>query len=277
MRTQRWLVPALLACLGTPLAAHDLFLKLADYLVAPNSAIRITALNGTFTTSENSIARSRLADVSLAGPGGRVRIDTAQVRTVGTRTQISARSGPAGTYVLGLSIRPSEITLRGAEFNAYLQEEGLGHVVAARRAAGELDQGVTERYAKHVKVIFQAGSERSDGYTTVLGYPAEIVPLANPYTLAAGDTLALRLLVDGAPKAGLEALAGGRSAAGARLRVQTLRSDADGVIRVPLGSSGTWYVKFISMTHVPGAKPDYLSQWGTLTFAITRRPLRKGT
>ena len=275
MRAQRLLIPVLMLGLASTLAAHDLFLKLADYLVAPNSAIRITALNGTFTTSENSIARSRIADVSLVGPGGREGIDTAQVVTVGTRTQIKARTGAAGTYVLGLSVRPSEITLTGAQFNAYLEEEGLGHIVAARRQAGELNNGATERYAKHVKVIFQAGGARSESFASVLGYPVEIVPLANPYGLSVGDTLALRLLVDGAPKAGLEALIGGRTAAGARHRARTLRSDADGVIRVPLSASGTWYVKFISMTHVPGAKPDYVSQWATVTFAVPRRPARK--
>jgi hypothetical protein len=269
------LIPVLMLGLASTLAAHDLFLKLADYRVAPNSAIRVTALNGTFTTSENSIARSRIGDVSLVGPGGRERIDTAQVVTVGTRTQIRVRTGPEGTYVLGLSVRPSEISLTGAQFNAYLEEEGLGHVVAARRQAGELNNGATERYAKHVKVIFQAGDARSESYGSVLGYPVEIVPLANPYGLSAGDTLALRLLVEGAPAAGLEALTGGRTPAGVRLGARKLRSDADGVIRVPLSGSGTWYVKFISMTHVTEAKPDYVSQWATLTFAVPRRPARK--
>jgi uncharacterized GH25 family protein len=275
MRAQRLLIPVLMLGLASTLAAHDLFLKLADYLVAPNSAIRVTALNGTFTTSENSIDRSRIADVSLVGPTGRERVDTAQVVRVGSRTQIKVRTGAAGTYVLGLSVRPSEITLTGAQFNAYLEEEGLGHIVAARREAGQLNNGATERYAKHVKVIFQAGGARSESYAAVLGYPVEIVPLANPYGLSAGDTLAFKLLVDGAPKAGLEALTGGRTPAGARHRARTLRSDADGVIRVPLSASGTWFVKFISMTHVPGAKPDYVSQWATVTFAVPRRPARK--
>jgi len=271
MRRQRFLIPGLLVGLYATLAAHDLFLKLSDYLVRPHALVRVTALNGTFTTSSNSVVRSRVADLSLVGPEGRARVDTTQLSDAGTRTVIQVRTGPPGTYLLGLSIHPSEITLAGAQFNAYLKEEGLDHIVAARRRADELQKGATERYAKHVKVIFQAGDKRSDGYASVLGYPVEIVPLRNPYELGAGDTLTLRLLVNGAPAAGVAALAGGRSPTGARLRTQQLRSGADGTVALALRAPGTWYVKFISMTRVSEPKLDYVSQWATLTFAVLRR------
>ena len=270
MRRQRFLIPGLLLGLGSTLAAHDLFLKLTDYLVRPNAPVRITALNGTFTSSENTIARSRVAELSLVSPSGRARIDTAQLSAAGTRTVIRARTGAAGTYLLGLSLRPSQITLGGTQFNDYLKEEGLGRIVEDRRRAGELQKGATERYAKHVKVIFQAGAARSDGYASVLGYPVEIVPLRNPYELGAGDTLRLRLLVNGSPAAGIEALAGGRTAAGGLIGTTTLRSDSAGVVAVVLRTPGTWYVKFISMTRVTEPQVDYVSQWATLTFAVLR-------
>ncbi len=270
MRPTRLLVPALLLAASGTLAAHDLFLKLGDYFVRPGAAVRITALNGTFTTSENAIARARVADLSLAGPAGRQGIDTTQLGAEGNRTVIRARAGGSGTYVLGLSLRPSEITLKGEQFNAYLKEEGLEATLAARRAAGELTRPATERYAKHVKVIFQAGAQRSASYAVVFGYPVEIVPLANPYELKAGDTLALRLLKDGAPAAGIAALAGGRTAAGAAIGPIALQAGPDGVVRVPLRARGTWYVKFISMTRVAEPKLDYISQWATLTFAVRR-------
>ena len=270
MQRTRLLVPSLLLGATAALAAHDLFLKLTDYFVRPESAVTVTALNGTFTTSENAIARARVADLSLAGPAGRQRVDTARLGAAGSRTVIRARTGPAGTYVLGLSLRPSEITLKGTQFNDYLKEEGLLPTLAARRAAGELDRTATERYAKHVKVLFQAGTAQSESYHTVFGYPVEIVPLRNPYELKAGDTLALRLLKDGAPAAGIAALAGGRTAAGAAIRDAALQADQDGVVRVVLRARGTWYVKFISMTRVSEPKLDYISQWATLTFAVRR-------
>src|ERR1043165_5216209 len=199
MSLRRLLPLVLLAGPTTALPAHDLFLTLSSFLVRPESSVRITALNGTFTKSENSIARARIADLSLAGPGGRKALDTALVAADGPRTAIRIEVGPAGTYVAGLSLHPSAITLDGTQFNAYLKEEGLEAVLEDRRAKNELGKPATERYAKHVKVVFQAGSSLSDDWSVVLGYPAEIVPLANPYALHPGDTLRLELRSAGAP------------------------------------------------------------------------------
>lgn len=162
MPRRRVLVGVLLLALTSSGAAHDLFLKLADYRVRAHAAVRITALNGTFTSSSNAVARARIADLSLAGPAGRERIDTAQLTAVGTRTAIHARTGAEGTYVVGLSTKPSRITLAAAPFNDYLREEGLASVLDARPARGELSKGATEQYSKHVKAIFQAGPGRSD-------------------------------------------------------------------------------------------------------------------
>jgi len=277
MRRQRLLVVALSLCVCSTLAAHDLFLKLADFFVDTSKEVQVRALNGTFTTSENPIARSRVADLSLVGPLGREQLDTARLSAAGTSTTIRARVGPAGTYVMGLSTRPSQITLAGKQFNEYLKEEGLGQVLEARTKAKELDKGATERYAKHVKTIFQAGRHRSDSYAKVLGYPVEIVPLRNPYDLVEGDTLRVRVLVNGAPGRGIETIAGGRTAAGAAIRAVALRSDSTGVVPVVLRAAGTWYVKFISMKHVTEPNVDYVSQWATLTFAVLRRSPGKGS
>ena len=269
MNVRRWLPIFLAAGVTSTLAAHDLFLKLADFRVPPHKVLRLLALNGTFTTSENNIARSRVGDLSVVSPAGRARLDTTAVTRLGARTAIRIETGDPGTYVAGLSVRPSEIALEAKAFNDYLAEEGLGRVLEARRASGEIGKPARERYAKHVKAIFQAGGPKTEGWSSVLGYPAEIIPLANPYLLAAGDTLRLRLLVQGAPAGNeVEALAGGRTPAGARIKEQKLRPAADGSVSVVLSAPGTWYVKFISMTRVPQADVDYISHWATLTFAI---------
>ena len=166
LRMRAWLSALLLGGLAGTLAAHDLFLKLADYLVCPNAEVRVIALNGTFTTSENSIARARVGDLSVVSPAGRQHLDTTALSAAGSRTVVRFRTRAEGTYVAGLSLRPSEISLTGAQFNGYLAEEGLAGVVAARRAAGELEKPAKERYAKHVKVIFQAGTPRSNDWSS---------------------------------------------------------------------------------------------------------------
>src|SRR3989449_7585247 len=56
-------------------------------------------------------------------------------------------------------------------------------------------KGARERYSKHVKAVFQVGRDRSDGFNVTLGYPAEIVPLDNPYGMDRGAALRVRCLM----------------------------------------------------------------------------------
>src|ERR1044072_7553852 len=118
MSLRRLLPLVLLAGLTTALPAHDLFLTLSSFLVRPEASVPIPALNGTFTKSENSIARARIADLSLAGPGGRKALDTALVAADGPRTAIRIQVGPAGTYVAGVARHPSAIKRAGAPAKA---------------------------------------------------------------------------------------------------------------------------------------------------------------
>lgn len=258
----------LLAAAATTLAAHDLFMKPFSFFVGPDSEARIRVLNGTFETSENAIARDRIRDLSIITPSGVQRADTSSWSATGDTSVFTFRTGAAGTYVVGASTLPRGIRLTAKEFNAYLESDGVPDVLAARRRARELEKPSHERYSKHVKTVLQVGDTRTDGFDTAIGYPAELVPLDNPYAVKAGGVLRVRALVDGAPVANQFVVAGGRTPRGARLPVQNLRADADGVARVRLGRQGHWYVKFIHMVPVTGDSVNYESKWATLTFQV---------
>ena len=259
---------ATLAGLASSVLAHDLFIKLDNYFLRPRAAVQVPVLNGTFSSSENAISRGRIADLSLVTPAGRTTIDTAAVSARSDSTFIAVRLGGPGTYVLGLSTRPSEITLAGKEFTEYLREEGIRDVLDARAGAGASADSVHERYSKHVKAVFQVGAEHTTGFATPLGYPAELVPLDNPYALEPGDTLRVRTLVDGRAAAGQIVLAGGRTRSGTGLPPRELRSDAAGIVALPLSGSGRWYLKFIRMAPAGGQHGEYESKWATLTFEL---------
>jgi hypothetical protein len=259
---------ATVAALASSVLAHDLFIKLDSYFLKPGAAVRVPVLNGTFSSSENAISRGRIADLSLVTPAGRTTIDTGAVSARRDTTFIAVRLGGPGTYVLGLSTRPSEITLAGKEFTEYLREEGIRDVLGARAEAGSSADSAHERYSKHVKAVFQVGAEHTAGFATPLGYPAELVPLDNPYALGRGDTLRVRSLVDGRAAAGQIVLAGGRTRSGTRLPPRELRSDADGIVALPLSARGLWYMKFIRMAPAGGQHGEYESKWATLTFEL---------
>ena len=258
---------ALLAATAAALAAHDLFLKLDAYWVAPNTTVRIPLLNGTFRKSENSVTRDRVRDVSIVANSGIEHISDFDWSDVSDTTFLKIKTGAPGTYVLGVSTNPKDLKLSGKDFNGYLREEGLGDVVEMRRKKGTLGEESRERYAKHVKAIFQVGTEKSEAYKTPLGYPAEIVPRGNPYELRVGSVLEVQCLVDGSPAANIVVLAGGQAGA-KRLPPRPSRSDENGIARIKITSRGRWYVKFISMREVNEADINYESKWATLTFAI---------
>lgn len=265
----RYLLVTLALAIAAPLLAHDMFLRLTQFFVRENTTVTVELLNGTFVLSENSITRDRLLDIAVVSPAGRVAVDTGSWRANGDTSRFDFRTGAAGTYVLGVSTRPRVLTMTGAEFNAYLKDDGIPDELAARTAQGRLNESATERYHKHVKSLVQVGDTPSNAFATVLGYPAELVPVQNPYALKVGATLELRVLVDGKPKAGQLVLYGGLTASGGRVAQRNVRSDAAGVVRVPIDRTGPYFVKFISMERLTGDREaNHESKWASLTFGV---------
>jgi uncharacterized GH25 family protein len=267
MRKQFVVAAILLMISATLLLAHDLFLKLDNYFVPPNTAVRVAVLNGTFSKSEGAVAPDRLLDLSMVGPMQRRSIPRESWKPSGDTTWLSVQTGAPGTYVIGASLSPRQIALSAEDFNSYLKEDGIPDVIDARTRAGELGRAARERYQKHVKAILQVGDLRTRAFETVLGYPAEIVPLTNPYFAIVGDTLAVRCLLDGRPVAQQLVIAGGQRDT-TRIPDVRVRSDTQGVARFVIRTPGKWYVKFIHMTPVQGDSVNYESKWATLTFQV---------
>jgi len=261
------LTTMLLFVSATLLLAHDLFLKLETYFVPPNASIRVAVLNGTFSQSEGPVTPDRLLDLSVVGPVQRRAIARTAWKPSGDSTWLTMQTGAAGTYVIGASLSPRQIALTADEFNSYLREDGIPDILNARTLNGELGVAVRERYQKHVKAVLQVGDTRTEAYATVLGYPAEIIPLSNPYAAKIGDTLAVRALVDGKPIASQMLLSGGERD-GQAIAENWARSDTAGVARFALTEAGKWYIKFIRMVPVSGDSVNYESKWATLTFEV---------
>ena len=161
--------------------AHDMFLKPERYFVAENAEVVVRLLNGTFTKSENAVVRRRLRDLSVLSPTGRTAIDTTQWHDSGDTSWVALRTGAAGTYIVGTSTHASTIRLAAKDFNHYLADDGIPDMLAERKRTGTLDQPAHERYSKHVKALIQVGTIPSPRVDAEFGYPAELVPLDNPY------------------------------------------------------------------------------------------------
>ena len=248
--------------------AHDLFLKMETYFLKPNSKAVVRVLNGTFQKSEAAVARDRVQNLRLLGPDSR---DTLQKslgwRAEGNVTLLELTTGGPGTYLVGVSTKPREIALKAADFNSYLEHDGLPDILEDRRKTGELGKDVRERYSKHVRAVFQVGELRTADYEKSMNFPAEIIPQQNPYSLKSGDTLLVKCTLNGRPLIDQVVIAGWESSDGKIDEVNT-RTNVSGVASVKLSGAGKWYVKMIHMHRVNQPDLDYESIWATLTFEI---------
>lgn len=249
-------------------SAHDLFLKLDSYFLQPHSVAVVRLLNGTFSRSDGPVARDRFRDVSLISNGSRQSgVEVFSWRDEEKTTVMAIQTNDPGTYLVGASTKPKEIDLKAADFNEYLQHDGIPDTLAERRRKKELNKDVRERYSKHVRAIFQVGDKLTDDYKQKLGYPVEIIPQQNPYALKAGQTLTVLCMLDGNPLTNQFVMAGWESPDGKPHTLAT-RSDGNGLARLNLKASGKWYVKLIHMTPLAEPTLNYESRWATLTFEI---------
>ncbi len=248
--------------------AHDLFLKPQAYVLPPHQRVQVRALNGTFEQSESAIRGDRLVEIVLHTPSGKHKVPVEKWQEEGTLSFLEIETETAGTYVLGVALKPREIALTAEQFNAYLEHDGLPDILERRRQKGELHLGARERYSKYAKAIFQVGDRQTEAFRRPLGYPVEILLRRHPADLRVGSVLEVVCLREGRPLSNQFVLAGWEQAP-APLHART---DAQGIARFEIKRAGQWYVKFIHM--VPRSEPqlDYESWWATVTFDIPDRP-----
>ncbi|MGY8892274.1 MAG: DUF4198 domain-containing protein [Pseudomonadales bacterium] len=272
----RKLTMAAIACsvvtAASPVLAHEMFLVAQEYETTSNSDQVMRLINGTFDKSENSIGRERMANVSIISDGS----VTTPLEDAWFDDEVSSylnyKVEDAGTYAVGVSTRPSVITMSAEDFTGYLVHEGLTDTLAAFESDNTLTE-VSERYSKHVRAIVQVGDKRTDDFSQEFDYPVEIILDQNPYELRFGDEIGFRVLYQGKPAANQIARASyegfhGHDDSGGHINAFNLRTDSDGRASFMLSNKAIWYISLIHMEKVDETDADYESNWATVTFEV---------
>jgi hypothetical protein len=178
----------------------------------------------------------------------------------------------------------ADIELPAAEFDAYLELEGLDGPRAARKKMGEKAGPGRERYARCPKawIAGPAPGIAAARLLAPIGLPIEIVPLADPAAVA---TLPVRVLWHGKPLQGAlvrawnTTLGEGWAPRGWATRDSvgpaiSVRTDTHGEARVAIGSPGEWLITSENMVPCSDrSEADWESWWASLTLA--RGPERR--
>jgi uncharacterized GH25 family protein len=262
----------LLALSGSALAAHDMWIEPTAFVPALGRTVglrlrvgqdflgdpipRDAALIERFVVADSEGTRD-LVGREGADPAGLLRV------------------GGAGLMVVGYHSKPSPVVLDAPKFNQYLSEEGLDSVAALRAKAGQSNASAREVFVRCAKSLLLAGPAAEAQQDRVLGLPLELVAERNPYSLAPGRTLSVRLMYHDQPLPG--ALVAALNQRDPMAKVSA-RSDRNGRVQLKLSEPGPWLIKAVHMIPAPaGSESQWASFWASLTFDLPDPAGRAGT
>ncbi len=169
-----------------------------------------------------------------------------------------------GLKILAHHSTPSVLTMeKFAKFESYLREVGRSGIAVLHREQGKPETGIRERYARCAKALISV--EGGGGDDRAVGMPLELVAERNPYALAPGAPLPVRLLLRGAPLGNAPIMVFTKGHTDGPVPATT---DAEGRAMVPVGAAGIY---LLNAVYVEAAEADddvhWSSLWASLTFA----------
>jgi len=253
-------------------SAHDFWLQPQSWQTAPGKPLPfvVEVGHGSFRQQWgadgghllvlNDLARGGAVDVRpLFKPGGEVPHLTRTFRR-------------EGLHIISLVSTNAASNLPSIRFNDYIKAEGLTPAIDARARTGKTNANGRELYSRRAKALIQVGrpSPRDDALATrPIGLTLEIVPLRNPYSLAADHLLPVQILYEGRPLPG--ALVKLTSLEFDAKPLRMVRSDAAGRASFEVPPVGSWLVNVIWTKPVKSPRADFLTTFSSLTFGYSAK------
>jgi uncharacterized GH25 family protein len=247
------------------LLAHDFYIMPEQFSARLGDVLKFALHNGdSFPESEVSPVLERVREVQLLSANAKASASNLRVesKAIAGEVQIAA----AGNLILTARTIPFAFSLKPAEFESYLSEEGLQHVIQWRKEHGTSSLPGRERYSKFAKALI-TGNNFDDFHTKPAGLVIEIVPEVSPPSLKPGDSLPIQILFRGKPDPGIQVESAWVGSTGAKKVTIVGRTNAAGRILVPLPSPGKWRLHAVHMEQCADqAIADWESSWTSLTF-----------
>ncbi|TPG66726.1 DUF4198 domain-containing protein [Hymenobacter nivis] len=271
-----FLTLAPLLALASAGLAHEFWLQPTRFRLAPGETVYVRPLVGAGfqgapwgnrTSKILAFARygSAPADsTNLAPPPGGAPADTFRTAVAFARP---------GTHLVVLRSNLAFIELPAAQFTAYLREEGLELALRRRQERGQQAQPGREAYRRCAKALVQVGllaPAADTAYRRVLGLPFELVPEQNPYRLAPGAALTVRVLRAGQPARGALVQVWEAQPGGLPAKHFTTHANQNGRLLLRLSGPGPYLVATVDAAEAPPAlraRADWLTTWASLAFA----------
>ncbi|MEO0511932.1 MAG: DUF4198 domain-containing protein [Planctomycetota bacterium] len=155
-----------------------------------------------------------------------------------------------GLHIAAAALYPRFIEFDGDTFTRYLETERAKDALEQRRRDGSESRPGLEYYTKFGKAFVQVGPiDPSDtSHAEPVGHRLEIVPVTNPVGWTVGQTVRVRVLLEGRVAAH-HPIASGHESSPAHRYEQELMTDGEGVAEFVIDKPGHWFIR----THTIGA------------------------
>ncbi len=252
---------AMVSVLGmTPLFAHEFWIEPSAFTTQPGQRIELRlrvgeSLPGDPVSLSPARVRQFIVQDAVERKPVEMRVDRDPTGVVAV-----ARTG---LQVVGYFSQPTAIELPAEKFNNYLKEEGLDSIIALRQRRNQTASSGKEQYLRCAKSLLLSGMA-DESADRRLGLPLEFMVERNPYTLATGQALPVRLLFRDEPVSGALVTAINSIDPSEK---QSTRTDRDGRVNFHLRAGGMWLVSAVHMIEAPkGSDAEWISYWASLTF-----------
>jgi len=171
-----------------------------------------------------------------------------------------------GIYAIGYLSTENEVKLKAEKFEGYLKTQGLEKIIKRREELGESDKKGIEIFYRNVKTLIKIGDKNDvNFYQYDFGYPLNISPVDNPYSLKQDDNLTVKITFHQKPAVNLLLRAQVKNQPDFHFSVRT---DEQGYATIPLAHKGVWLLHTVEMVPSTTKDFDWDSFWGSLTFEI---------
>ena len=264
---------ALLMLPAGALLAHDFWIVPVLFQVEPGSSIEVLGQTGTrFPVSQSAVAPERVAEARIIGSNGDENVGDFSIRD--KSLLLRHRPSQAGQVVVAVALAPASRRVTPAGLQRYIALEGAPELAQRYEREGRYPgtDSVTQRSQKSAKTVMEVGQHGPRAFGQPAGHLLELVPVGDPASVRPGGSLEVRVLYRGRPLPNAALRAGLAVADSSAPRADTtLVSDAGGVVRLAVPTSGLWNLRLLHAAPAPDTAGEWEVLFATFVFNVDHR------
>jgi uncharacterized GH25 family protein len=247
--------------------AHEFWLSPEKYLITAEDPIQARLRVGVqmkgvaLSYMPNDIARFEVIEQHVVRP---------VVGRMGDNPALAMEPLGVGLAIIVHETLDARLTYKDFnQFATFVTHKDAAWALDAHATRGLPQTGFVETYRRHAKSLIAVGD--GAGSDRFVGMKIELVAEANPYTDDISDGLPLRVLLDGAPRAGAQVELFATQPDG-EVSVSLHRTDSAGRVIVPVERGVEYLADSIALIALANddvnAGPVWHSDWASLTFQV---------